>query len=101
MVMGESVILLNQFSNVQVYLIFILLFLFNPTQFLLFPPSLSLVREVKEEANVDLLPQNLRQIGVFRQTFDDKPELLLQVHVFTSTIWKGWLNFFFLSFLPF
>ena len=54
---------------------------------------------MKEEANVDLIPEKLSQIGVFRQTFDDKADVLLQIHVFATTEWEGIDNYYYLLLL--
>ena len=52
------------------------------------------VRELEEESGISVAKKDLHEIGIFRQTFDDKPEVLLQIHVFVSTHWQGYLSKF-------
>eukprot|EP01094_Clydonella_sp_ATCC50884_P003536 TRINITY_DN12712_c0_g1_i1.p1 TRINITY_DN12712_c0_g1~~TRINITY_DN12712_c0_g1_i1.p1 ORF type:complete len:178 (-),score=39.99 TRINITY_DN12712_c0_g1_i1:12-545(-) len=47
------------------------------------------IRELREECCVQASAENLHKVGVFWQTFDDKPDEELEVHVFRTDTWSG------------
>jgi len=47
------------------------------------------IREMKEECDADVTPEQLHHVGILRQSFKDKPESVLQFHIYTCDQWKG------------
>lgn len=49
----------------------------------------AMVREMKEEAGVDVAPEDLHDAGMLAFSFKDNPEWDMDCHVFTSAKWSG------------
>lgn len=46
-------------------------------------------REVKEEAGVDILPEDLKEAGILEFRFQNNPDWDNSCHIFTATKWTG------------
>ncbi len=47
------------------------------------------IRELQEEANVNITLQNLEKVGVMKFTFTDKPDWGQEVHIFLVRKWEN------------
>jgi 8-oxo-dGTP pyrophosphatase MutT (NUDIX family) len=49
----------------------------------------AMVREIKEEIGVDVLPSDLKEMGTLEFHFEDNSDWDNYCHVFTTTLWFG------------